>query len=84
VKSNIFVTIELLIAVSYNRHMKLLSAKQAAEALGVNASRVRQLISAGKLPSTLIGNSHVIKESDLKLVANRRGRGRPPRKGGRK
>ncbi len=56
--------------------MKLISVKEAAEILGVNGSRVRQLILAGKLPSQLIGNSHVIKESDLRLVAVRkRGRG---------
>lgn len=72
------VTIVLAFPMPYTISMKLLSVKQAAEVLGVNPSRVRQIILEGKLPSMLIGNSHVIKESDLKLVANRP-KGRPPK-----
>ena len=57
--------------------MKLLSAKQAGKKLGVNDSRVRQLILAKRLPAIKIGDSWVIQEKDLKLVANRKP-GRPP------
>jgi len=51
--------------------MKLLSAKEAAEKLGVSDRRVRALITTGKLPATRVGNSYVIQESDLKTVAER-------------
>lgn len=57
--------------------MKLLSAKQAGKILGVNDSRVRQLILAKRLPAIKIGDSWVIQEKDLKLVADRKP-GRPP------
>lgn len=57
--------------------MKLLSAKQAGKKLGINDSRVRQLILAKRLPAIKIGDSWVIYEKDLKLVANRKP-GRPP------
>jgi len=56
--------------------MKLLSAKEAAEKLGVSDRRVRFLITSGKLPATRVGNSYVIQESDLKVVAERKN-GRP-------
>ncbi len=59
--------------------MKLLSAKQAGKILGVNDSRVRQLILAKRLPAIKIGDSWVIQEKDLKFVANRKP-GRPPAK----
>jgi len=52
--------------------MKLLSAKQAGKILGVNDSRVRQLILAKRLPAIKIGDSWVIQEKDLKFVANRK------------
>jgi excisionase family DNA binding protein len=51
---------------------KLLSVKETAKILGVNHQRVQALISSGRLPSQKIGNSHVIKESDLALVADRK------------
>ena len=56
--------------------MKLLSAKEVAEKLGVSDRRVRFLITSGKLPATRVGNSYVIQESDLKVVAERKN-GRP-------
>lgn len=56
---------------------KLLSTKQAAELLGVDDSRVRQLILSGKLPSMQIGRAHLIKESDLALVKTYGKAGRP-------
>ena len=58
--------------------VKLLTTVEAAERLGVTVQRVQQLIWEGKLPAELLGRDYVIKESDLKLVANRPGRGRPP------
>ncbi len=56
--------------------MKLLSAKDVAEKLGVSDRRVRFLITSGKLPASRVGNSYVIQESDLKVVAYRKN-GRP-------
>lgn len=57
----------------------LLTTSEAAIKLGVSAERVRQFIKAGRLPSRHIGRDHVIKESDLRLVVERR-TGRPPKK----
>ena len=59
---------------------KLLSTSQAAEILGVDDSRVRQLILSGRLPSMQIGRAHLIKESDLALVSDRPV-GRPKKEG---
>lgn len=56
---------------------KLLSTSQAAEILGVDDSRVRQLILSGKLPSMQVGRAHLIKESDLSLVKTYGKAGRP-------
>lgn len=61
--------------------MVTLTTKQAAERLGVNASRVRQLILAGKLTARKHGTDWVIDERSLSKVAVRRA-GRP-RKGGK-
>ncbi len=57
---------------------KLLSVKESAEILSVNRQRIQALISQGRLPAQKIGNSYVIKESDLELVADRK-TGRPPK-----
>jgi excisionase family DNA binding protein len=57
---------------------KLLTTNQAAQRLGLTAIRVRQLIKAGRLPSQQFGRDHVIREEDLKLVADRKS-GRPPK-----
>ena len=51
---------------------KLLTCKQAAKALGVNDSRVRQLILAGRLPAKKFGPMWLIREKDLSKVANRK------------
>ncbi len=58
---------------------KLLSVKESAEILGVNRQRIQALISQGRLPAQKIGNSYVIKESDLELVKDRK-TGRPSKK----
>ncbi len=60
---------------------KILTAKQAAKALGVNDSRVRQLILAGRLPELKFGHIWMIKEKDLAKVADRK-TGRPRKKKG--
>lgn len=57
--------------------MKKLTAKQAAERLEVNDSRIRQLIISGRLPAEKYGNLWLIEESDLELVADRKPTGRP-------
>ncbi len=57
---------------------KLLSVKEVAKILAVNHQRVQALISQGRLPAQKIGNSYVIKESDLTLIAKRK-TGRPPK-----
>lgn len=59
--------------------MKKLTAKQAAEKLGVNDSRVRQLINDKKLPAEKYGNLWLINEEDLELVKDRKPTGRPPK-----
>ena len=56
----------------------LLTTQQVAEKLGVTAGRVRQMIIDGQLPATKMGRDNFIKESDLKLVENRKP-GRPPK-----
>ena len=61
--------------------MKILTTKQAAKALGINDSRVRQLILSGRLPAQKFGRDWIIKEKDLKKVADRKpGRPRKERK----
>ena len=61
--------------------MKLLTAKQAAEILGVHHSRVRVLIREGRLPAQKLGREWIIMESDLEKVKDRKP-GRPPLKKG--
>ena len=61
--------------------MKLLTAKQAAEILGVHHSRVRVLIREGRLPAQKVGRDWVIMEPDLELVRVRKP-GRPKKQKG--
>lgn len=56
----------------------LISTKEASEKLGLSIRRVQALITSGKLPAQKIGNSYVVKESDLQLVEDRP-TGRPPK-----
>ncbi len=56
----------------------LLTTQQAAEKLGVTAGRVRQMIIDGQLLATKMGRDNFIRESDLKLVGDRKV-GRPPK-----
>lgn len=55
-----------------------LTTKEVAEKLGVSVGRVQQFIAEGRLPATKIGQTNLVKESDLKLVENRK-TGRPPK-----
>jgi excisionase family DNA binding protein len=55
---------------------EMLTTKQVAEKLGITTGRVWALIKAGRLPSQQMGRDHIIKESDLALVAERKP-GRP-------
>jgi excisionase family DNA binding protein len=57
--------------------MNLLTTRQAAAALQVSEQRVRALISAGRLKSTLFGGSHAIRQADL-AAQNTPVWGRPP------
>jgi len=59
--------------------MEYLSTQQAADRLGIDASGVRRLILTGRLPAAKVGRDHLIKVSDLALVANRKV-GRPATK----
>ncbi|MDQ4122178.1 MAG: helix-turn-helix domain-containing protein [Acidobacteriota bacterium] len=54
----------------------LITTREAAEKLGVSMRRVTALIKEGRLPSMQIGREHLIKQSDLELVRERRP-GRP-------
>jgi excisionase family DNA binding protein len=55
---------------------RLLTTPEVAERLGVSVRRVQALIKAGRLPSQQFGRDHVIKESDVRLVEDRKP-GRP-------
>ena len=56
-----------------------LTTREVAEKLNVSEGRVRQLIAEKRLPTTKIGNSNVIKDTDLELVRDRQRTGRPPK-----
>ena len=56
--------------------MKLLTTIEAATRLGLSKPRITALIRAGRLPAERFGNAYMIKESDLKLVEDRKP-GRP-------
>ena len=55
---------------------KLLSVKDAAEALELSEQRIKQLIYEERLKAEKVGNQWIILESDLQLVENRQ-TGRP-------
>lgn len=57
--------------------MKLLTTIEAGRKLGITYQRVIALIKAGRLPANKMGRDWIIKEKDLKLVADRKP-GRPP------
>ncbi len=55
-----------------------LTTKEVAEKLGVSVGRVQQFIAEGRLPAKKIGQTNLVKETDLKLVQDRK-TGRPPK-----
>jgi excisionase family DNA binding protein len=56
----------------------LLGLREAAQTLQLSQSRLRQLIDGEQLPATKVGNSWIIRESDLLAFADQqRGYGRP-------
>lgn len=57
--------------------MAILTARQAAEKLGVTPGRIRQLVVEKRLPASKFGNALMILESDLDLVRDRKRTGRP-------
>jgi excisionase family DNA binding protein len=56
--------------------MNLLTTKEVSARLGVTIQRVQAMIRDGRLPASKLGRDYVIKEQDLRLVANRKP-GRP-------
>ena len=56
----------------------MLTTEEAAAQLDITSARVRQMIIAGRLPAQRFGRSHMILESDLQLVEDRKP-GRPPK-----
>ena len=63
---------------AYKKSMSMLTTKQVAERLGVSVRRVHALIQGERLPAEKIGRDYLIKEADLRLVADRP-TGRPPK-----
>ena len=61
-----------------NEALNTLTTEEAAQALGVTPSRVRQMIRSGQLPAKRFGKAHLILESDLEGVRERP-IGRPPK-----
>jgi excisionase family DNA binding protein len=55
---------------------EVLSAEEAAAALGITPGRVRVLIRAGRLPARKLAGRWVVVRDDLAMVAQRRP-GRP-------
>lgn len=53
-----------------------LTTKEAAEKLGISEGRIRQFVADGRLPAVKVGQTNLVKESDLSLVAERK-TGRP-------
>jgi excisionase family DNA binding protein len=56
--------------------MKLLTATEAARALGISKQRICYLLAAGRLPATRFGQAWMIRERDLAAFV-RLPRGRP-------
>lgn len=66
--------------VLYRDRMAMLTTEEVAERLGLSTGRVRAMVLAGRLPAAKrFGRAYMIREADLKLVADRKP-GRPPKK----
>ena len=57
--------------------MKLISAKDAAEKLGVSDRRIRAMIKEGKIKAVNVGGGYVIEEKELANVKTHGKAGRP-------
>jgi excisionase family DNA binding protein len=55
---------------------RMLTTPEVADRLGISTRRVLALIYSGRLPSQQFGRDHLVKESDLNLVEDRKP-GRP-------
>lgn len=65
--------------------MNLISVTEAAKRLNVTSTRIRAMISSGRLKATKVGNVWVINPKDLEAVKNRKvGRPRKARKSAKK
>lgn len=60
-----------------------LTTAEAAAKLGKSVRHIQWLITEGRLPAERVGRDYLIKEGDLKLVADLK-RGRPSKKAGKK
>lgn len=58
---------------------KYLTTEEAAERLGVSASRIRQLISEERIKTSKFGRDHLIQDDEVEYFAKkgRKKRGRP-------
>ena len=56
-----------------------ITTKEAAQILNVSEGRIRQLVADGRLPAIKVGQTNLVKESDLELVRERKRTGRPPK-----
>lgn len=57
-----------------------ITTKEAAQILKVSEGRIRQLVADGRLPAVKVGQTNLVKESDLELVRERKRTGRPKKK----
>jgi len=60
---------------------KYFTTDESAKFLGVSPSRIRQLISEGRLVSDKLGRDHLLQKYDLEQYAKhgKKKRGRPPK-----
>ncbi len=54
-----------------------ITTKEAAQILNVSEGRIRQLVADGRLPAVKVGQTNLVKESDLEIVRERKRTGRP-------
>jgi excisionase family DNA binding protein len=60
-----------------------LTAKEAAEKLGISLRQMQTLLKNGRLPARKFGNNWMIEEKDLESVRERPITGRPRKSSGR-
>lgn len=84
IRENIYHCVNFSPVLAFPAMQGYVTTTEAAERLGLSSARVRQLVASGTLPAQKFGPVNMVKESDLELVRNRPGVGRPPKaaKGG--